>query len=266
VTLVTSRMTCGLHFVKTYGSKSIKTLKSLPKIRGDYLCRGVRRHALPDELSAHGGARVLLGERDRVNGLAHHPGDRMVTHVHSVVMRCGRQGRLECGTGLPTPYGQPQPKTHGGLFRRQGRCRPRMRLRKVDVGPVLSGMPQMRRVVGRIPSITPVTPRAGQLRRPSRHISRPVAGAIWVPNPAVRTLRQAACAPFARARGGGTRSRHRTVSPSPKPTPPSAHAQPTPRDMAPQGADPDASGGYTTGAFFAAKEGAARACGCERST
>ena len=105
VTLVTSRMTCGLHFVKTYGSKSIKTLKSLPKIRGDYLCRGVRRHALPDELSAHGGARVLLGERDRVNGLAHHPEDRMVTHVHSVVMRCGRQGRLECGTGLPTPYG-----------------------------------------------------------------------------------------------------------------------------------------------------------------
>ena len=127
MTLVTSRMTCGLHFVKTYGSKSIKTLKSLPKIRGDYLCRGVRRHALPDELSAHGGARVLLGERDRVNGLAHHPEDRMVTHVHSVVMRCGRQGRLECGTGLPTPYGQPQPKTHGGLFRRQGRCRARTR-------------------------------------------------------------------------------------------------------------------------------------------
>ena len=151
MTLVTSRMTCGLHFVKTYGSKSIKTLKSLPKIRGDYLCRGVRRHALPDELSAHGGARVLLGERDRVNGLAHHPEDRMVTHVHSVVMRCGRQGRLECGTGLPTPYGQPQPKTHGGLFRRQGRCRPRMRLRKVDVGPVLSGMPQMRRASGADP-------------------------------------------------------------------------------------------------------------------
>ena len=68
VTLVTSRMTCGLHFVKTYGSKSIKTLKSL-KIRGDYLCRGVRRHALPDELSAHGGARVLLGERDRVDAM-----------------------------------------------------------------------------------------------------------------------------------------------------------------------------------------------------
>ena len=51
----------------------------------------------------------------------------------------------------------------------------------------------MRRVVGRVPPITPVMPRADQLRRPSRHISRPVAGAIWVPNPAVRTLRHAAC-------------------------------------------------------------------------
>ena len=135
-----------------------------------------------------------------------------------------------------------------------------MRLRKVDLGPVPSGTHQMRRVVGRVSPITPVMPRADQLRRPSRHISRPVAGAIWVPNPAARTLRHAACAPFARARGGGTRSRYRTVSLSPKPTPPRAHAQPTPRDMAPQGADHDASGGYTTGAFLVAKEGAARAC------
>ena len=52
--------------------------------------------------SAHGGARVQLGERERVSGLAHRPEDRTGTLADGVHKRCGRQGRRECGTRLLT--------------------------------------------------------------------------------------------------------------------------------------------------------------------
>ena len=52
------------------------------------------------ELSAHGGARLLLGERERVNGLAPRPEDRVRTLLDGVYKRCGRQGPRECGTRL----------------------------------------------------------------------------------------------------------------------------------------------------------------------
>ena len=65
----------------------------------------------PLEPSAHGGARVLLGERERVSGLAHRPEDRTGTLVDGVHKRCGGQGRRECGTrlqrDLPLPWGPP---------------------------------------------------------------------------------------------------------------------------------------------------------------
>ena len=74
------------------------------------MCRGVRpRPSLVP--SAHGGARVVLGERERVSGLAHRPEDRTGTLVDGVHKRCGRQGRRECGTrlqrDLPLPWGPP---------------------------------------------------------------------------------------------------------------------------------------------------------------
>ena len=69
--------------------------------RGTYHCRVGSAHG-PLVPWAHDGARVLLGERERVSGLAHCPEDRTGTLVDGVHKRCGRQGRRECGIRLPT--------------------------------------------------------------------------------------------------------------------------------------------------------------------